>query len=79
MDSIHPDNGLPMYALAGTFFATYITPMYGIPFDSVEWLPSIDTPQAPINIGCWQPIDKKQRDIIRKIINKSLSNPFEFN
>lgn len=78
-DSIHPDNGLPMYALAGTFFATYITPMYHIPVDNVDWIPDVSTPQAPINNGCWQSINNEQRDKIHEIINKSLQNPFGFN
>lgn len=77
-DTLHPDNGLPIYALAGTFFETFIAPMYGISFDSIDWLPDESTQKAPVSGASWQPISSEQRDLIRKIIRLSLSNRFGF-
>lgn len=77
-DTLHPDNGLPIYALAGTFFETFIAPMYGISFDSVDWLPDESTQKAPVSGNSWQSISSEQRDLIRKIIKLSFSNRFGF-
>ena len=75
---LHPDNGLPIYALGGTFFETYISPMYGISFDKVEWKPDISIQKTPFN-NAWQELNDQQRIKIRKIIKLSLSNRFGFN
>ena len=77
-DKLHPDNGLPLYALGGTFFETYISPMYGISFDKVEWKPDISIQKTPFN-NAWQELNDQQRIKIRKIIKLSLSNRFGFN
>ena len=77
-DKLHPDNGLPIYALGGTFFETYISPMYGISFDKVEWKPDISIQKTPFN-NAWQELNDQQRIKIRKIIKLSLSNRFGFN
>lgn len=77
-DKLHPDNGLPIYALGGTFFETYISPMYGISFDKVEWKPDISIQKTPFN-NAWLELNDQQRIKIRKIIKLSLSNRFGFN
>lgn len=78
-DGLHPDNGLPMYGLAGTWYETYIAPMYGVSFDEIDWLPTTSTQKAPPSGSTWQPISTTQRDIIRNIIKLSLSDRFGFN
>lgn len=77
-DHLHPDAGLPMYALSGVFFETYISPMYGVSFNAVNWLPDVDTQQSPAAAYAYQPIDTTQRDIIRKIIKLAISDRFGF-
>lgn len=77
-DSLHPDNGLPMYALAGTFFETFIAPMYGISFDSVDWMPDSTTQKAPVSGSNYQSISAEQRELVRKIIKLALSDRFGF-
>lgn len=77
-DTLHPNNGLPIYALAGTFFETYIAPMYGVSFNNVEWMPNESTQKAPVSGASWQNITEHQRELIRNIIRLSLSNRFGF-
>lgn len=77
-DHLHPDAGLPMYALSGVFFETYISPMYGVSFNAVNWLPDANTQQSPASANAYQPIDTTQRDIIRKIIKLAISDRFGF-
>lgn len=77
-DNLHPNNGLPMYGLAGTYFETFIAPTYGVSFDSVDWMPDINTQKAIVSGTNWTSINPNQRDIIRQIIKLSLSDRFGF-
>ena len=77
-DNLHPDNGLPIYALGGTLFETYIAPMYGVSFASVEWKPDISIAKTPFNFG-YQEMSNDQREKVRNIVKLSLSNRFGFN
>lgn len=77
-DNLHPDNGLPIYALGGTLFETYIAPMYGISFTSVEWKPDTSIAKTPFNFG-YQEMSNDQREKVRNIVKLSLSNRFGFN
>lgn len=77
-DNLHPDNGLPIYALGGTLFETYIAPMYGVSFASVEWKPDVSIAKTPFNFG-YQEMSNDQREKVRNIIKLSLSNRFGFN
>ena len=78
-DALHPDNGLPMYGLAGTWWQTYIAPMFGVDFSEVEWLPSTSTQKATVSGSSWQAISEEQREIIREIVKLSMSDRFGFN
>ncbi len=78
-DNLHPDNGLPIYGLAGCFFETFIAPMYGVSFDAVEWLPDESTPKAPVSGSTFQAVSKEQRNIIRQMIKLAMSDRFGFN
>lgn len=78
-DNLHPDNGLPIYGLAGTFYETFFAPMTGVPFDNIDWLPTPSTQKAVVSHSTWQSISTEQRERIRKIIKLSLSNRFGFN
>jgi hypothetical protein len=75
---LHPDNGLPIYALGGTLFETYIAPMYGVSFTSVEWKPDTSIAKTPFNFG-YQEMSNDQREKVRNIVKLSLSNRFGFN
>lgn len=77
-DNLHPDNGLPIYALGGTFFETYISPMYNTSFDTIEWKPDISTQKTPFNFG-YKELTDENRLKVREIIKLSLSNRFGFN
>ena len=77
-DGLHPDNGLPLYATGGTFFQSVIAPMYGIDFDTVEWLPDSSTQKASVSGNYFQPISTNQRDKIRQIIKLAISDRFGF-
>jgi hypothetical protein len=77
-DNLHPDNGLPIYALGGTLFETYIAPMYGVSFTSVEWKPDTSIAKTPFNFG-YQEMSNDQREKVRNIVKLSLSNRFGFN
>ena len=77
-DNLHPDNGLPIYALGGTFFETYISPMYNISFDTIEWKPDTSTQKTPFNFG-YKELTDENRLKVREIIKLSLSNRFGFN
>ena len=78
-DNLHPNNGLPIYGLAGTFYETFFAPMTGVPFDNIDWLPTTSTQKAVVSHSTWQSISIEQRERIRKIIKLSLSNRFGFN
>ena len=79
-DALHPDNGLPMYGLAGTWWQTYIAPMFGVDFNEVEWMPTESSQKAEWVSGTtWQPISEEQRELIREIVKLSMSNRFGFN
>ena len=79
-DALHPDNGLPMYGLAGTWWQTYIAPMFGIDFSEVEWMPTESSQKAEWVSGTtWQPISEEQRELIREIVKLSMSGRFGFN
>ena len=79
-DALHPDNGLPMYGLAGTWWQTYIAPMFGVDFSEVEWMPTESSQKAEWVSGTtWQPISEEQRELIREIVKLSMSDRFGFN
>ena len=77
-DGLHPNNGLPMYALSATWFETFIAPMFGVSVETIDWLPDTNTQKAPVSGSMWTDISTSQRDIIRKIIRLSASNRFGF-
>ena len=77
-DGLHPDNGLPLYATAGTFFQTVIAPMYGIDFDNVDWLPDSTTQKASVSGNYFQPISESQRNKVRAVIKLAISDRFGF-
>lgn len=77
-DGIHPSNGLPIYALGLTWFQTFIAPMYGIDGDTIDWLPTASTPKALVSGDYYVSINETQRDLVRQLVKKALSNRFDF-
>lgn len=77
-DALHPNNGLPMYAISATWFETFIAPMFGVSIETIDWIPDTSTQKAPVSGSRWTDISTSQRDIIRKIIRLSASNRFGF-
>ncbi len=77
-DTIHPNNGMPMYALASCFYETYIAPMYGISIDEIDWIPDESTQKAQVSGESWTNISVTERDIIRKIIKLAASDRWGF-
>lgn len=79
-DGLHPDHGLPMYALSLMFFFSIIARVYGISLDQViEWLPDENTQQCPAADYAFQPVNTDQRALIMKMIKLALSDRFGFN
>ena len=77
-DGLHPNNGLPIYALGGTFFETYIAPMYGISFKTVEWLPTTSTQKASVSKQTWTPVSSSDSVLVKNIIKQALGDRFKF-
>jgi hypothetical protein len=77
-DGLHPNNGLPIYALGGTFFETYIAPMFGISFKTVEWLPTSSTQKASVSKQTWTPVSSEDALVIKSIIRQALGDRFKF-
>lgn len=75
---LHINNGLPMYATAATWFETIIAPMFGVSIETIDWIPTEDTPKCVVSPR-YTPMTTEQRDVIRKIIRLSASNRFGFN
>ena len=77
-DTLHPNNGISIYALGGAFFDTFIAPMYGVPFASVDWLPTSDTEKAIVAGTSFDAISTSARDTIREIVREAVSDRFSF-
>lgn len=77
-DGIHPDNGLPIYALGLTWFQTYVAPMYGIDGDTIDWLPTSSTPKASVSGSTYVSIDASQRTLVRQLVKQAMGNRFDF-
>ena len=77
-DTLHPNNGISIYALGGAFFDTFIAPMYGISFASVDWLPTSNTEKAIVAGNSFDAIDTEARDTIREIVREAVSDRFAF-
>ena len=77
-DGIHPDNGLPIYALGLTWFQTYVAPMYGIDGDTIDWLPTSSTPKASVSGSTYVSIDATQRALVRQLVKQAMGNRFDF-
>lgn len=77
-DTLHPNNGLPIYALGGAFFDTFIAPMYGVSFASVDWLPTSSTEKAIVSGTSFTAVSINDRNIVRGIIRDALGDRFDF-
>lgn len=77
-DTLHPNNGISIYALGGAFFDTFIAPMYNVPFASVDWLPTSDTEKAIVAGTSFDAISTSARDTIREIVREAVSDRFVF-
>lgn len=78
-DGLHPNHGLPMFALASVFYETFIAPFYGISIKECTWLPSTSDKKGPFNSSVFRPVTEAQRDRIFEYVRLSLSNRFGFN
>ena len=78
-DGLHPNHGLPMFALASVFYETFIAPFYGISIKECTWLPSTSDKKGPFNNSVFRPVTEAQRDRIFEYVRLSLSNRFGFN
>jgi lysophospholipase L1-like esterase len=78
-DGLHPNHGLPMFALASVFYETFIAPFYGISIKECTWLPSTSDKKGPFNNSVFRPVTEAQRDRIYEYVRLSLSNRFGFN
>lgn len=77
-DNLHLQNGLPMYAVAGCWWETFIQPSMGISFDSLSWMPTTSTQKIHFNGSGFQNISAAQQTLIRKYVKLSLSDRFGF-
>lgn len=78
-DGLHPNHGLPMFALASVFYETFIAPFYGISIKECTWLPTASDKKGPFNNSVFRPVTEAQRDRIFEYVRLSLSNRFGFN
>jgi hypothetical protein len=78
-DGLHPNHGLPMFALACVLYETMIAPFYGISVTGNTWLPSSSDKRGPFNNSVFRSISEKQRDLIYEYVSLSLNHRFEFN
>ena len=78
-DGLHPNHGLPMFALASVFYETFIAPFYGISIKECTWLPTASDKKGPFNNSVFRPVTEAQRDRIYEYVRLSLSNRFGFN
>lgn len=78
-DGLHPNHGLPMFALASVFYETFIAPFYDISIKECTWLPSTSDKKGPFNNSVFRPVTEAQRDRIYEYVRLSLSNRFGFN
>ena len=77
-DKLHLNNGLPEYAVAGNFFQTLIAPMYGVDFDTVEWVPTTSTQKSTVAGNSYYPMTDEQRTLVHKAIKMSQADRFGF-
>ncbi|MBR0322417.1 MAG: hypothetical protein IIX08_08525 [Bacteroidales bacterium] len=78
-DGLHPNHGLPMFALASVFYETFIAPFYGISIKECTWLPTASDKKGPFNNSVFRPVTEEQRGRIYEYVRLSLSNRFGFN
>lgn len=78
-DGLHPNYGLPMFAIASVFYETFIAPFYGISIKECSWLPDASDQKGPFNNSVFRPVTEMQRDRIFEYVRLSLSNRFGFN
>lgn len=78
-DGLHPNYGLPMFALASVFYETFIAPFYGVSIDECTWLPSASEKRGPFNNSVFRPVSELQRERIYQYVHMSLDNRFGFN
>ena len=78
-DGLHPNYGLPMFALASVFYETFIAPFYGVSIDECDWLPTSSDKKGPFNNSVFRPVSELQRERIYQYVHISLDNRFGFN
>ena len=78
-DGLHPNYGLPMFALASVFYETFIAPFYGVSIDECDWLPTSSDKKGPFNNSVFRPVSELQRERIHQYVHMSLDNMFGFN
>lgn len=77
-DKLHPNNGLPMYALSACFFETFIAPIYSVSVEDSDWLPDTSTQKALVSGSSFDIIDRDKQLQVFKIIRESVANRFDF-
>ena len=78
-DGLHPNYGLPMFALASVFYQTFIAPFYDVSIDQCTWLPKSSDKRGPFNNSVFRTISDLQKDRIYQYVHMSLGNRFGFN
>ena len=78
-DGLHPNHGLPMFALASVFYQTFIAPFYDVSIDQCTWLPKSSDKRGPFNNSVFRTISDLQKDRIYQYVHMSLDNRFGFN
>lgn len=73
-DGVHPNNGLPCYALAALFFETYIAPIFDVSIKDITWLPDESTQKNLVSGDSWDAIDENKRIIICNTVKLALSD-----
>ena len=78
-DGLHPNHGLPMFALASVFYQTFIAPFYGVSINQCTWLPKSSDERGPFNSSVFRPISDLQKERIYQYVHMSIDNRFGFN
>lgn len=77
-DGLHPDNGLPVYALGANFFQTVFASIYNVDISDSTWLPDETTQKATVSGSTFVPINLSDKSAIEDIIKLAHSDRFGF-
>lgn len=78
-DAMHPDDGLPMYALAMTLFQSFAPIMFSKNVDDITWLPEEGVTQASPSPLAFIAVTAEQALVIKNIVKLAYSDLWGFN